>query len=376
MANVFDYIAWRGDLPFSADPFNAVDNIIFSILSYYPFEGIVSGAFEKEPVPLPKALKKLDAKIKTNPALTRQFTLGEEQRDFLSVLAETERYRSCTLYAYISEIDIGKEMQFAALTVITPDLPAYVSFRGTDTTIIGWKEDFNMSFSDTVPAQEESVKYLNKVSKHIKHRINTGGHSKGGNLAVYAASFCDKSVQKRINRIYSNDAPGFTKLVISSDYFNRIKDRIESYIPRGSVIGLLFEHIRDYKVVQSSESGLMQHNPFSWEVRGKDMVYLDSVTPRSSLVNKTLMEWYDNMDNETLKLFTESLFDILRKTNITSIPDFNDNALKNTVLIIKTLNTVDKKTKTMLLKTISALFETAKNNFQQSLKNKMNDRLV
>jgi hypothetical protein len=120
----------------------------------------------------------------------------------------------------------------------------------------------------------------------------------------------------------------------------------------------------------------MQHNPFSWEVRGKDMVYLDSVTPRSSLVNKTLMEWYDNMDNETLKLFTESLFDILRKTNITSIPDFNDNALKNTVLIIKTLNTVDKKTKTMLLKTISALFETAKNNFQQSLKNKMNDRLV
>ena len=272
MANVFDYLDWRGDLSFRHSPFNDVDNIIFSIIAYYPFDGIVGGGFGRAAVPLPEAAKKLYEAAKDDEALQRLFTFGRRHLDFMLRLAGVPRYSGCRLCGYVNKVDVESEMQFAAITVMIPDTPAYVSFRGTDTAIIGWKEDFNMILNDTIPAQIEAAAYLNTAAKHIRGKINSGGHSKGGNLAVYAAAFCGRSVQRRIKNVYSNDAPGFNKKIVSSDQYKNIEKKICCYIPESSVVGLLFEYTKDYKVVKSSETGIMQHDPFSWEITGKDMV--------------------------------------------------------------------------------------------------------
>jgi hypothetical protein len=371
MANVFDYLEWRGDLSFTASPFNDVDNIIFSILSYCPFDGIVDGGFGKASVPLPEAAKKLSATAKNDAAVERLFVFGQRQTDFLSRIAEAPRYSGCRLCGYVNKLDVEHEMQFAAITITIPASPMYVSFRGTDAAIIGWKEDFNMILNNTIPAQIEAVAYLNAAAKNVWGKINTGGHSKGGNLAVYAASFCGRAVQKRIKTVYSNDAPGFNKTVISSARYKNIEEKICCYIPQSSVVGLLFEYVKNYKVVKSSETGLLQHDPFSWEVKGKDMVCIDAVSKGSVFVNKTLMQWLESMDLETRIVFVETLFTVLDEANIKSIPDFTDNALKNTVLLIKSLHNVDGESKKMLLETFSELFKIATNNMHLFIDIKM-----
>jgi hypothetical protein len=371
MANVFDYLDWRGDLSFKACPFNDVDNVVFSIISYYPFDGIVNSGFGRASVRLPEAAKKLYEAAKTDAAVERLFIFGQRHTDFLLRLAEVPRYRDCLLCGYINKIDADHEMQFAAITITVPGFPAYVSFRGTDAAIIGWKEDFNMILNDTIPAQLEAASYLNAAAKHIRGKIIAGGHSKGGNLAVYAASFCGRAVQKRIKSIYSNDAPGFNKTVTSSEGYKNIEKKICCYIPESSVVGLLFEYVKHYKVVKSSESGLFQHDPFSWEIKGKDMVHIDAVSKGSILVNKTLMQWLENMDHQTRAVFVETLFTVLDKANIKSIPDFTDSAFKNTALLIKSLNNVDSESKKILFKTFSVLFKTATHNIHQFLDVKM-----
>ncbi|MDR2660156.1 MAG: DUF2974 domain-containing protein [Spirochaetaceae bacterium] len=365
MANVFDYLDWRGDLSFRADPFNVVDNIIFSIISYYPFDGIVNAEFETgSAIYLPEAFNRLLELIKDEPGIERSFIFGGRQKSFLMRLAETPRYKDCLLCGYTNKVDFEREMQFSAIIISAPDIAPYVSFRGTDAAIIGWKEDFNMILSHSVPAQLESVIYLNKAAKHFAKKINTGGHSKGGNLAIYAAAFCNEDVQRRIDTIYSNDAPGFNKLIIESEQFKKIEDRIDCYIPEGSVVGLLFEYVKNYKVVKSSESGLLQHDPFSWEVKSKYMVHIGTVSRKSIFVNKMLMEWLENMDRQTRTIFVETLFNIVTEANIKSVPDFTDNKFKNVTLMIKSLNNIDNDSKKMLFKTFLALFEIARDNIQ------------
>ena len=371
MANVFDYLDWRGDLSFRCSPFNDVDNIIFSIISYYPFEGIVGSGFGRASVPLPEAAKKLYQASKSDAAIERLFTFGQRQQDFLSRLADVPRYSGCRLCGYVNRVDVENEMQFAAITVMIPGFPAYISFRGTDTAIIGWKEDFNMILNDTIPAQIEAAAYLSAAAKHVRGKINSGGHSKGGNLAGYAAAFCEKYVQKRIKNVYSNDAPGFNKTVISSDQYKKIEKKICCYIPESSVVGLLFEYTKNYKVVKSSETGLLQHNPFSWEIMGKDMLYIDAVSKGSVFVNRTLMQWLESMDQKTRAVFVETLFTVLDKANIKSVHDFTDNALKNTALLVKSLVNVDNESKNMLFKTFSVLFKIAARNAPQFLDVKM-----
>jgi hypothetical protein len=263
------------------------------------------------------------------------------------------------LCGYVKKVDIGREMQFAAITILAPKTPPYISFRGTDAEIIGWKEDFNMILNRAIPAQLEAADYLNEAAKHFDEKINTGGHSKGGNLAVYAAAFCDKSVQDRINTIFSNDAPGFNEKITTSGQYKAIETRIDCYIPEDSVVGLLFESVKNYKVVKSSENGLMQHDPFSWEIKGKNMVHIHSVSKHSIAINKVLMEWLENMDYQTRTVFVETLYGIVSEANIKSIHDFTDNRLKNAAMLIKSLHTVNSESKEMLFKTFSALIKIA-----------------
>jgi hypothetical protein len=269
----------------------------------------------------------------------------------------------------VNQIDPDREKQFAALTILTGDGSAFITFRGTDATLVGWKEDFNMSFSAVVPAQREAAAYLEKMAKQLRGPLRLGGHSKGGNLAIYAAAFCDKKIQRRITEIYGNDAPGFHPSVLKSSGYGAIRKKIRAFVPQDSVIGMLFEHDDDYTVVKSARSGLMQHDVYSWEVTCNDLVRLDTVTRGSRFIDRTLKEWIGGLDETRREQFTEALYTILSSTEARSFPELSESWLKNTGLMIQSLTSVDESSREVMFSAIAALFKAAKNNIDTLLPN-------
>jgi hypothetical protein len=367
MANVFDYIRWRGDLSFHQSPFNPVDNIILTHLSYLPFDGIVPSPDEKNTISLYKAAEMIAAVLKRNPQSYDDVLVNKEDPSLLAALGSCERYRHLKLSGYVNQIDLLEEKQFSALTIMTGDRSSLIAYRGTDNTLVGWKEDFNMSFSTPVPAQLEAVAYLEKMAGRLRGKLRLGGHSKGGNLAVYAAAFCNKKVQCRIAAIYSNDAPGFSREVIAGSGYRAVKKRIHAFIPQSSIIGLLFEHDDDYTVVKSTQTGIMQHDVYSWEVNHNDVIRLDTVTQGSHFIDRTLKEWIGGMDREQRQRFTEALYDILSSTEAKSLPKLGARWFKNATSMIQTYKGIDDSTRDLISQTIFALFKSAKNNIHTLL---------
>ena len=366
MANIFDYLSWRGDLSFSAASFNPVDNIILSQLSYLPLDGIVPGPGEKNKISIAAAAKAF-AERQHRPEL-RQTVIFREDPDLLRLLGSSKRFRNCKLFAYVNNIDVTQEKQFSALSIITGDKTCFVAYRGTDATFIGWKEDFNMSYSDVIPAQIDAVKYLEKIARHFEGPLRIGGHSKGGNLAVYAAANCKKTTRSRISAIYSNDAPGFHRHIIESEGFMAIRERISSYVPQSSIVGMLLEHGNDYSVVKSSGAGLVQHILYFWEVTHNNVVKVDTITRQSRFVDKTLQEWINNLDYEQRQQYIDALFSILNASQAKSIHEFTADWFNAAGRMIKSLGKIDKSTRKLIRETLFALFRSAGKNMETLLK--------
>ena len=175
MGNIIDYVKWRGDIEISYDGFNEIDNVILSRLSYFDF----SKCFEKS---------KYDKEILLDETYRRYSKLSPQEKNILwrddeelfPLMAISKRYRDLKLTRFVNSIDNKEQKQFSAITIILPDNSLFISYRGTDNTIIGWKEDFNLSFQNDVPAQIESIEYLEEVAKaYPNSNIRMGGHSKG-----------------------------------------------------------------------------------------------------------------------------------------------------------------------------------------------------
>jgi hypothetical protein len=342
-----------------------VDNIILTHLSYLPFDGIVPSPDEKRTVTIGEAAEKIAVVLERDPKAFGDVLVCKEDPALLAALGTSERYKHLRLTAYVNHIDMAKEEQFSALTILT-DKPkeksSLIAYRGTDNTLVGWKEDFNMSFSTAVPAQLEAVSYVEKMAKQLRGNLRLGGHSKGGNLAVYAAAFCKKRVRKRISAIYSNDAPGFSKEVIASAGYQAIKDKIHAFVPQSSIIGMLFEHDDDYTVVKSTQAGIMQHDVYSWEINRNDVIRLDTVTQESHFFDRTLKEWIGGMSKEQRRRFTDALYDILSSTEAKSLPQLTAGWLKNAGLMIQTYKDIDDSSREVISQSLAALFKSAKNN--------------
>jgi hypothetical protein len=368
MANIFDYLLWRGDLSLKASPFNAVDNLIITHLSYLPFEGIVPGIGERETVTAADAARAFGEKYKNDPRHYDCILNSKDDPAFLEAFGASARYKDMRLAAYINIIDPDKEKQFAALTVLTGDKSAFAAFRGTDNSIVGWKEDFNMSFSPEIPSQAEAVRYLEKIARLYGKRLRVGGHSKGGNLAIYAASFCSPKIRKRITAIYANDAPGLSRKMISSEGYRDIREKIFSFVPETSIIGLLFEHEENYTVVKSVQTGLLQHDVYSWQVTREDVERLEKINKESRFIEKTLKEWLSGIDNKQRQDFTEALFKILGSLQVSIVPELGDDWFKTGIALIQSLGSIDDKSRSMLFKTLGALLHSAKNNINFLLK--------
>ncbi|MGI6028978.1 MAG: Mbeg1-like protein [Candidatus Heteroscillospira sp.] len=357
MADLFDYMRWRGDLPFDRDGLNDIDNLILCRVSYLPFDGIVSGELRSKST-LGEAAKAFLAL----PDAEKRVCMDADMK-FCAALAECPRFAALPVLGYENIVDPVRELQFSAMIfALEPELH-FVAFRGTDNTLVGWKEDFNMSFTTPVPAQLEAARYLERAAWGLKGRLICAGHSKGGNLAVYAAAFAAPSVRKRVERIYTNDSPGFERSVLLTDGYLDISERIRSFVPQSSVVGMLLEHEEDYTVVKSNQLSLWQHDLYSWEVLGREFVSLSRVTNSAKFIDGTLKDWLSAMNREQREKFIDGIFSLLDQTGAPTFNELNENLAGSLLAIAKSAAGMDEETRSNILFGLGRLIRSAKENF-------------
>lgn len=239
----------------------------------------------------------------------------------------------------------------------------YVAYRGTDNTIVGWKEDFNMSFQDLVPSQIDAVKYLEDTAKNKKMKLRVGGHSKGGNLAVYAGMCCNPKVKSRILDIYNNDGPGFQENIINSEEYKEIISKVHTYLPQTSIIGRLLNHKEECVIIKSTQRGIMQHDLYSWQVLG-DKFVKDEATNMSQFIDGTITTWLKEVGPEQREKFIDILFDILSKTNVETVHEMGQNWFSSAKIILTSYKNIDGESKKIILKTLNALFNAVRGNIK------------
>lgn len=355
MANILDYLDWRGDLSFAERPFNEVDNLILAEISYLDFSGVVPRGFVAQPVSLQEAAQRYFA---AHPTTDMGVLVPDQIPVLVEKAAQSPRFQSLRLLGYVNEIDEETQTQFSALTILLPDGRAYVAFRGTDDTIVGWKEDFNMAFTPEIPAQKYALEYLKRVSSALAFStLIVGGHSKGGNLAVYAAVFCGADVQKRISAVYNNDGPGFYASLLPLAEHHAIAAKITTLLPESSVVGMLLAHEESYQVVRSTQIGLMQHDGFSWQVKGTCFEHLAGLTEGGKIMDKTLRSFLQQLTQEQRVQFVDTLFDILTCTDASTLTDLKEGGLKTASAMVKAIQKLDKPTKKALSDTLKLLLK-------------------
>lgn len=346
MANIMDYILWRGDLGFHQSEFNEVDNLILSELVYVEFAGIVpepgNGSITLKEASRLFFEKHTDEEINAKVSSTKMAAF------LMRAMAATERYSGIRLSGYLNEIDLKEQSQFCAMTVKLDDGLTNVVFSGTDSTIVGWREDFNMIFLDQTPGQMKALEYLETVFEKTKDRLRIMGHSKGGNLAVYAATHCSEAFLDRIEVIYSNDGPGFTDSMIELKNYQKLLPKIHTIIPESSIVGMLFEHEEEFEVVKSSGSGAGQHDVMSWEVLGQKLVHLNKVDEKAVNLDRTLKLWIAGMDTERRSAFVDTLFGILDEADIHTVDDLANMNPAKVVEIIKLHSSLGKEDQEIL----------------------------
>ena len=337
MANILDYLLWRDDLSLQAVPFNDVDNLILSQFTYIKPDKVLGPDDEMTVREIAAALK--DAKGVFG------FIGEDNNREMLRLMGESSRFGDLPVTFYRHETDIALSKQFAAMTFLLPDNTAFVAYRGTDNTMVGWKEDFTMAVACPVPAQADALKYLKDAAERFALPLYVGGHSKGGNLAVYAASFAGDDLQDRLLRVYSHDGPGMTDTTAKSDGYKRILPKLRCIVPEFSIIGMLLLEHPDRLVVRSDASGLMQHDPFSWQIRGRGFVLADALSPASLRIDQLLDDWLEGVGIEERQELVETLFNVLDENQVTTVGQLGSSLLRNTGSIMLALRHMNGATR-------------------------------
>ena len=274
----------------------------------------------------------------------------------LRKLMTSPRFRNMTLNGYTALLDDSIEQQFAALTIDLGNGSIYISFRGTDDTIVGWKEDLNMGFLEEIPSQKQSVAYVARMARQYPDKtIRIGGHSKGGNLAVYSAVKSDGAIQERIVAVHNNDGPGFAWDISETAGHKRIASRIHTVLPQTSVVGMLMEHEKHYQVVHSTYDGLYQHDGFSWQVVGDHFIHLDGFSREGKVIDETLESWEGSLSPKQREAFADALYTVLTASGAKTLSDLNGDKLKSAVTMLKTYSNLDRETRQLLSGSLRAL---------------------
>ena len=354
MSTIFDYLKEVTYDSIYDRPFKELDVLALTELTYLPFGHIVpQGDTTGIPVRLSDAMELIDR--------TTDFIVSNQHLQLVDDLASSKRFKNIKLLNYVDEYDPDVQKQFAAMTYRL-SLDAYlVVFRGTDDTLIGWKEDFHMTYMDHVPAQKRAASYLQHVMKEFpKGRFLVAGHSKGGNLATYACSYLPDSLFERVDAIYSYDAPGLNKAIIETEGYQRTSPNIRRFVPQGSIVGMMLEVPEPTTIVKSRVlGGFAQHDAFTWEIKDYSFVTVSETSPDSQQTDLTLKQWVRETSAEERKKFFDTFFGIFLDAGITSINDLTDlKQLAKAKEILQNAQDLDPTEREMLERLAKQLIDT------------------
>lgn len=355
MGTVLDYIREYGKYSFREMPMTEVDSLALCQLSYLKFDGMV-------PAPEEEGASVVLKSLKERPDYDNLFAdvrYEEANRALLEGMLAVKRYRSLQLNYYVNVVEKEWETQFSAITYTLDDGTVYVAYRGTDENIVGWKEDFNMSFLSPVPGQNSAVAYLNSVGDRFQGPFYLGGHSKGGNFAVYSAMKCDPGLQERILGIYSLDGPGFPPEALKSGEYDKIADRVTKILPHSSLVGMLFESDMRFRIVESKTFGLLQHDLYTWKVEKDHFKAAEDIYERRKKMDNTLNSWILSLSEEQRRVFVDTLFQVISASRADNLIDMTAEWKRSMNGMIAALREIDEETAKILKTVIKALFEVA-----------------
>ena len=348
MPNMTDYLLWRGDVTFREKELNEVDSLILCTLCYLPWEDLVPSTDSAEGLPFITAAGKFVS--------SGRAPLGAiDPRPLLRPCALSARFSSALAGDFVNRVNRQNGMQFCAMTFRLDDGSLFAAFRGTDSTLTGWREDFSLSYSETTPAQEAAVRYLELIAAKYPGPISLGGHSKGGNLALYAASFCRGSVRARIGAVYSCDGPGLNEKTVCLPGFVPLGDRLRLIIPEESVVGVMMNDGEERKVVKSSAKGFQQHDPMTWQVLGPSFEEAGGQTGNSVFVDRTFRRWLGDMSEQEREGLTTLLFDGMEATGANTMGEAKAQGLNAAGAMVKNFIAMDGSRQKDVLEAVGKL---------------------
>lgn len=376
MADIIDYALLNAHKDFDTLPYSKIDSLVFSELAYLSFDNIVPDCKSRG-----KGLLFSDiAESENYEALFPLERTAERNKKLLNAVAYSKRYGKIRVNYYEDIFDIEKDTQFCAITFILPNGDASIAFRGTDSTITGWKENFNMLFTSPVAAQSHSVTYVDAVAKKIKGNIMLTGHSKGGNLAIYSGTMCSPLAKSKIVEIQAFDSPGFTKDFIESKEHTETEKIIVKYIPEESLVGVLLNNRENYRIIKSDGSGIMQHDPFLWQIdiQNNDFIDGEKLYKSSQFFDATFNDWVNGSTPEQREQFVEALFQMINAVNsenATSFIDWSEYIRNNSSVAYETLKGLDPEVRSLVMHGIGDMFSSINKNVKSTPKKLWNDTL-
>ena len=306
--NLVDYLIWRGDIDFATDPWNEVDSLVFATIAYSNFG---ENTLHFENAMSISELYKEDVlhKLPQNEAKP----MYEDRMRLFELMAQSRRFQAVRVLDQVNIVDENRDIQFSAAAFDVRNVGTVIAYRGTDEALVGWKEDFMMSYETPVPAQTSALEYLKRIADQCSGNLCLTGHSKGGNLVLYSASYAPQEIQDRLYSVFSFDGPGLDDETMKSEGYRRICDRISSVVPSQSVVGLLLNYHPNYRVVDAVESFLWQHNPFTWKIAGREFVLSDAVSPGYQVLDQSVHEWLKECTRDQRESLVNTLFTMLEK---------------------------------------------------------------
>ena len=365
MMNIVDYLEWRGDLLFDVASLNEVDALIFSWLAYYDYGALRRAGADVVNHTLRELVDQHTRRIgqfqKVN--LTTNIIPSVTATWLLHCAGTSDRFADCKIEAFEEVLDNERNTQFAAVSIRYGN-KRIIAYRGTDTSIAGWKEDCQMSYSDAVPSQLLAVGFMNKVCDDLQTVMC--GHSKGGNLAVYTILHIAEESLKYIDAVYNFDGPGFCFELLNMERYSRVKEKIVTMVPESSIIGMLLEHEEDYQVIESNMPSILQHDAFFWKVKGPSFVYLNDRSMSSMVVDQALQEWIKGISLTERRQFVDIVFNIIEEAGISDITDLTENSIGKVVKILSGMTSLTAQQKKMVIRLLfdllkasnSALYDT------------------
>ncbi len=349
---LFDYLESE-TATFGVKPFCEEDSLLFTQLAYLHMGDFVR-PLRRFTLSVP--LSKL-ARPEVIEQIARSVREPEGTIRLLTLAAASPRFGKVRVRFFEELTDENIDQQFSAITFLLDSSTAVIAYRGTDNTIVGWRENFNMAYMTPVPSQTEAAEYLRRAGTILSRRnLYICGHSKGGNLAVYAAMFCGRDIQSRIRAVYNLDGPGFKDDLVSGRAMLNIRDRVHTIVPESSMIGTLLSHAGEYKVVYSTASGFDQHNPMTWVFdSGNHLSYAPSLSKSAMIFDEIADNWFAGLTNKQREIVVNVLFDIISRSGAITFDQVLDKIKTGEINALRELKNVDAETRKLLLPLLKAL---------------------